>query len=84
MASVPAESHVALIYISFFKKTSPKDMFIAFRERGKGRSRERQTDIDQLLPICAPTRDQTCNLGMCPDQESNPQPLGAQDNTPTS
>ena len=34
-------------------------------ERGKGRERDRERNI-------TPTRDQTCNLGMCPDWESNP------------
>ena len=30
-------------------------------------------NIDELFHIWAQTRDQTCNLGMCLDQESNPQ-----------
>ena len=32
--------------------------------------------MDRLPPICTPTGNQTCNLGMCPDQELNSQPLG--------
>ena len=55
-------------------------MFIDFRERGKGRQgvgvgRERNMDVrekHQLPPVCTPAGDHTHNLGMCPDQESNP------------
>ena len=36
-------------------------------------------NIYWLPPVCATTEDQTYNLGMCPDQESNPWPLGLQD-----
>ena len=76
-----------------FFKSSPEDMFIDFRARGRGREgrreRERETlisgrNIDQLPPIYALTRDQTCNLGMCPDQGSNLQPSGVQDIAPTN
>lgn len=28
-------------------------------------------NIDLLLPVCTPTRDQICNLGLCPDRELN-------------
>ena len=49
-----------------------KNMFIDFRERED----ERETHIDQLLPLHALTGDGTCNLAMCPDGESNLQPLG--------
>ena len=39
---------------------------------------------DQLPLVHAPIRDQTHNLGICPDSESNPQPLfGVQDGSPT-
>ena len=64
-------------------------MFIDFRETEWGGAREREPvmwerNIDWLPPIRAPTRDWTWNLGMCPDQESNPQPFGVQDDTPTN
>ena len=39
------------------------------RERGRGRERERERNISRLFPVCAPTGDQTCNLGVCPDRE---------------
>ena len=69
----------------FFFLSSPKDMFTDFRERG----RERETlmwerNISQLPPIHTPTRNGTRNLGMCPDQEWNPQPFGIWDNAQTS
>ena len=38
----------------------------------------------QSVAFPTPTGDQTCNLGMCPDWESNQGPYGLQDNVPTS
>ena len=52
-------------------------MFIAFREEG------RQRNTDWSPPVCAPTKGQSCNLGVLPDWESNPQPFGVQDEAPT-
>ena len=40
-----------------------------------------ERNINRLPTVCGPTRDRTRNLGMCPDWESNPQPLGVQDDT---
>ena len=62
-----------------------KKMLIDFRERGRQRERERNIDvrnIDWLPLVCAPTRDRAHNLGMCPDQESNPKPSGGQRTLP--
>ena len=47
-----------------------------FLERGEGRKKEWERNIDvrniNLLPLVhAPTRDQTCNPGTCPDGKSN-------------
>ena len=58
-------------------------MFIDFRGRG-WRERERDTsmwvrNIAWLPPICSPAGDRTCNLGMCPDQESTLQHFGVWD-----
>ena len=39
--------------------------------------------MDQLPPVHGPTGDLTRNLGVCPDQESDPQPFGVRDDTPT-
>ena len=41
--------------------------------RGKGGGRK---NIYQLPSACTPTSDQTHNLGMCSDRESNPQHFG--------
>ena len=45
--------------------------------------RERERNINQLPPYCAPTRDQTYSLGMCPDWNLNLQPFGVWDDAPT-
>ena len=55
-------------------------MFVDFR----GRKGEREKNIDWLSLVCTLTMDQTCNLGMCPDQELNGQALEALDNAPTN
>ena len=36
-----------------------------------------------MPPVCTLTGDRTCNLAVCPDWESNPQPFGVGDGTPT-
>ena len=59
-----------------------------FIDLGKGEEKDRQTwmserNIDWLPPVCALTADRTHNLVMCPDQESNLQTFGAQDDAPT-
>ena len=48
-------------------------MFIDFRERGRERERERNINVNiyQLPLIHTPPGDQTHNLSMCPDWESN-------------
>ena len=50
----------------------------------RGRKGEREKNINWLSLVCTLTMDQTCNLGTCPDQESNLQILGVWDNTPTN
>ena len=56
-------------------------LFDVFLERGEGREKERrdasmqERNITQLPLERTPTRNQTHNLGMCPDQESNQQPF---------
>ena len=65
-------------------------MCIGFRERGRSgvggerniNVREKQRNIDQLPPIHSLTRDQTHNLGLCPDWELNLQPFGVWNNAP--
>ena len=57
-------------------------MFIDLRESEREREKKKEKkekkktsvwerNIDWLPPICAPTWDQTHNLGMCPDWGSN-------------
>ena len=41
-------------------------------------------NMDQLPLAHALTENQICNLGMCPDQESNLQPFGLRDDASTS
>ena len=48
-------------------------MFIDLRE-----------NTDQLPLIHAPTGDQTCNLGVCPDWRSKTQSSGVRDDAPAS
>nr|KAF6399260.1 hypothetical protein HJG59_010155 [Molossus molossus] len=52
--------------------------FIDFREEGRKRDRNIDDREHRLAASCmTPTGDLACNLGMCPDQESNRPPLGA-------
>ena len=44
----------------------------------------RERNTDRLPPVHGPVGDQTHHLGMCPDQESNPQPSDALGNAPTN
>ena len=59
-----------------------------FRERGRGGERERDINMREKHRSTVfhmhPDREQTHNLGMCPNCKSNPQPFGVQDNAPTS
>ena len=74
------------LFIFNFFMHAQEYIFIDFRERGSGGG-ERNIDmrnIGWLPPIRVLTRDQTCNMGVCPDGESDLWPLSAQDNTPTN
>ena len=53
------------------------------RETGRETSMWERNN-DRLPPACTPMGDQTHNLGMCLSWESNPQPFGMWDNTPTN
>ena len=60
--------------VSGFFYSSPKDMLIDFREGGREKERERNMNVREKQSVASCTRpDQglNCNLGMCPDQESN-------------
>ena len=66
----------------FFFLYLPEDFFFSLLLERETLMWER-TSINCLL-IHTPTRDQTLNLGMCPDWESNPQPFGLQDDVQLS
>ena len=60
-----------LAIFSLFKKSSSEDIFIDFRKREK----DGEKNPFNWLPLkCVPTTDWTCNLGVCLDPGSNPQP----------
>ena len=51
-------------------------------ERGKKREKEKKREKHRSVASCMyPTGDQTYNLGMCPDGESNLRPFGLWDDT---
>ena len=55
------------------------------REEKRREEKRNLREKHQLVAsICTPTRDRTCNLGMCPNQELNPQLFGIQDDTPNN
>lgn len=60
-------------------------MFTDFGDRGREgeRNNNARENQDWLPPICAPTRNQTCNLGMYPDRGLNLQHFGVREDTPT-
>ena len=70
---------IEIYYMLFLK--------ILFLERGEGRDKERERNIDvqeihQLVDSCTPsTGDLALNPGMCPDWESNQQCFGSQAGT---
>ena len=50
-----------------------------YLERGEGREKVRERNINVWLPLTwPPTGDLACNPGMCPDWESNQWPFGLQ------
>ena len=66
-----AQTHMHLLPWVLLLWKNSHDTHKTQRER---RQWERETWIAQLPPVCAPPRDQTCNLGVCPDQGVKPQP----------
>ena len=72
--------------LKLFKKSSFWYWFLEKKEGVGGRT-ERETSMWErnshwLPPICAPTRDRTHKLGMCPDWGSKLQPFRVQEVAP--
>ena len=63
------------MYLFIFLK-----IFYLFISRQRGREREREGEKHHCVvaSLLLPTGDLTCNPGMCPDWEFNPQPFGYQ------
>ena len=60
-----------------------KDFTYLFLERGEGREKERERNINVWLPLMwPPTGHLAHNPGMCPDSELNRRPFGLQVSTP--
>ena len=58
------------------------DFIYLFLERGEGREKKRERNINVWLPLVRPpTGDTACNPGMCPDWESNHRPFVSQAGT---
>ena len=81
----PKQFHVSMLssYIFFYLL---KNFIYLFLERGKGREKERERNIDvwekHWLPLAhTPTRDRTRNPGTCPDWELNRPPFTLQEDT---
>ena len=56
-----------------------KKILCIYFQRGEGREKERERNINVWLPLaCPPTEDLACNSGMCPDWESNERLFGLQ------
>ena len=53
-------------------------IYLFFRERGREGEREGEKHPCVVVSCAAPTGDLACNLGMCPDWESNRRPFGLQ------
>ena len=66
-AELEATNITTFLFIYFF-----------FRERGREGKKEGEKRQCVVASCTPPTGDLTCNPGMCPDWESNWQPLGSQ------
>lgn len=65
----------AVVFVIKKKKSSPEDMFPSILEKGETQGREKE--IDWLPPVYTPIRVPMGNLGMCLNQEVDPQRFGS-------
>ena len=66
---------------SYFQKCVAflkKDFIYSFLERGEGKAKERERNINAWLPSVPPTGDLAHNPSMCHDWELNWRPFGSQ------
>ena len=74
----PTEPHQPSQGKTFFFK----DFMYLFLDRGEGREKVRERNINVCFPFVCPTPGNLAhNSGMCPDRESNQRPLGLQAGT---
>ena len=66
-----------MLVMAFFK-----DFIYLLLDRGEGREKEEERNINVWLPFSCPTPGNlACSPGMCPDWELNQRPLGFQAGT---
>ena len=58
-----------------------EDMFIDFRERERENKKHHVREKISCFPFAPPPGIKP-NLGMCPEQRSNPQPFGVREDAP--
>ena len=68
-------------HFHFLQNIFPFYLFI-FREKGREGEREEEKHLCVVASHMARTGDLACNPGMCPDWESNQQPLALQAHAP--
>ena len=77
MKTAPEKKKVTMLDLDFFLLFSPKDTLSLLLERkAMGESETEREMSTSCLLTCTSRGDGTYNLGMCPDQESNPLTFG--------
>ena len=76
------EAHRCLLHTCFFNAPPPTRMCLLLLKREEQREGEEVSQSVSRLLYTPCLGNQTCNPGMCPDHESDPQPFGSQDDAP--
>ena len=71
-------------YVRYMFPLKKRFYLFIFRERGREGERKGEKHQCESHLSYSPTRDLACNLGMCPDWESNQWPFGLQTGTQTT